>query len=282
MDDIENLLWKDLNDYEGIYTISEYGDIKNLKEKLLNTHIRSGYKATCLTKDKKGKTINIHKLVAMTFLDPPVSKDMNNINHIDGNKFNNHYTNLEWTTSKQNTQHAIDKGLRNNKVLSVLQYHMDNTFIREFDSITNASRETGASDSKISMVCKGKRKSTGNFIWKYKDSSVSKSIEVDEVDGIEIKDFPKYLVTKDGKIYSKPSKKFISSRVNGKHIYVTLYENGAKKDFSLSHIVAKAYIENIHNQPYVIHKDNDHTNNKFSNLEWSNPTITMKKYYETR
>ena len=280
MDNIKKVLWKDLINYEGIYKISEKGDIMNNSEKILKTSIRSGYNALSLTKDKKSKTINIHKLVAMTFLDPPDSEDMNNINHIDGNKFNNHFSNLEWVTSKRNCEHAQQTGLKNNKVLPVLQFKMDDTFIREFSSITEAARETGASDAKISMVCKGKRKSTGNFKWKYKYKI--DNVESDEVKGVEIKDFPRYLVTKDGKIYSKSYKKFISARKNGKHIYVTLYEKGYKKDFSLSHIVADAYITNINNYPYVIHKNNDHNNNSVENLEWSDPTITMKKYIETK
>jgi len=281
MDDITNLLWKDLINYEGIYKISEKGDIMNVySEKILKQHVRSDYKALSLHKDKKGKTINIHKLVANNFLDPPESEDMNNINHIDGDKFNNHYTNLEWVTSKRNNEHAQETGLKNNKVLPVLQFKMDDTFIREFASIKEASKETGASDSKISMVCKGKRKSTGNFKWKYKDEI--NTVELDEVKGVEIKDFPRYLITRDGKIYSKSFKKFISTRKNGKHIYVSLYEKGYKKDFSLSHIVAEAYIPNINNYPYVIHKNNDHTNNSVENLEWSDPTITMKKYIETK
>lgn len=282
MDDITTIIWEELKDYEDLYEISEYGDIKNKKGNILSKHIRNGYYACQLNKNGKGKTISIHRLVALNFLEKPNSVDKNTINHIDGNKLNNHYSNLEWVTSSENCKHATKSGLKNNKVLPVLQFSLDNTFIEEFASISEASKKTGTADNKISLVCKNKRKTAGGFIWKYKDENLSKQIEIDEVDGVEIKDFPSYMVTKDGKVYSKSFKKFIATRINGKHVYVTLYNKGYKKDEALAHIVARAYIPNINNYPYVIHKDKDHSNNKIENLEWTNPTITMKKYYETK
>ena len=47
----------------------------------------------------------IHRLVALFFVDNP--EDKKEINHIDGNKLNNHYTNLEWCTSSENNIHKM-------------------------------------------------------------------------------------------------------------------------------------------------------------------------------
>ena len=57
------------------------------------------------------KRIAVHRLVAYTYLSVP---DANKVwvNHKDGNKHNNHYTNLEWTTISENIQHAYNTGLR--------------------------------------------------------------------------------------------------------------------------------------------------------------------------
>lgn len=58
---------------------------------------------------------SIHRLVAFAWLPPAPSPKHVWINHKDGNKSNNHYTNLEWTTISQNIQHAFDTGLKVSK-----------------------------------------------------------------------------------------------------------------------------------------------------------------------
>lgn len=58
------------------------------------------------------KPKGVHRLVAWTYLPPPDDPNKVWVNHIDGNKHNNHYSNLEWTTISQNIQHAYDTGLK--------------------------------------------------------------------------------------------------------------------------------------------------------------------------
>lgn len=73
----------------------------------------TGYKYASLIFDEneyKIKRIAVHRLVAMTYLEPP-KQDQVWVNHKDGNKSNNHYLNLEWTTISENIQHAVDTGL---------------------------------------------------------------------------------------------------------------------------------------------------------------------------
>lgn len=61
------------------------------------------------------KRVAVHRLVAFTYLDPPPSDKHVWINHKDGDKTHNHYSNLEWTTISQNIQHAYDIGLKVSK-----------------------------------------------------------------------------------------------------------------------------------------------------------------------
>lgn len=59
------------------------------------------------------------------------------------------------------------KGKNNHRAQSVKQFDLDGNFIKEYDTLTQASEETGASISKISAVCKGRRKTTGGYVWEF-------------------------------------------------------------------------------------------------------------------
>ena len=69
-----------------------------------------GYaKITLRDNNAKRKTFSVHRLVAELFIDNPEHKET--VNHIDGIKTNNHYSNLEWNTRSENIQHAWNNGL---------------------------------------------------------------------------------------------------------------------------------------------------------------------------
>jgi HNH endonuclease len=70
-----------------------------------------GYYMVGLYKNSRRRPVYIHRLVAEHFLDNTVDKDQ--VNHIDGNKLNNNYKNLEWCTCKDNVNHAHESGLCN-------------------------------------------------------------------------------------------------------------------------------------------------------------------------
>lgn len=96
--------------------INEKGRIWNGKvkeiikpERELKTRINNrGYKALAMG---RGKTKMVHRVVAECFCYNPDPINKNQVNHLDGNKLNNHYTNLEWCTLQENIQHARDTGL---------------------------------------------------------------------------------------------------------------------------------------------------------------------------
>ena len=99
-------------DYEGYYITTD-GRVWSEKSKKFLSQFphKNGYLLCDLYHDGKRKQHKIHRLVALTFIPNPENKPQ--VNHIDGNKANNHIDNLEWASAKENTKHAWDSGLAN-------------------------------------------------------------------------------------------------------------------------------------------------------------------------
>ena len=105
-------VWKDVIGYEGLYQVSNLGNVKTCKEKILKKSftIDLYHRVNLLNgSENKSKNFRIHRLVAMAFIENLENKET--VNHIDGNKQNNNVENLEWATRKEQTQHALRTGL---------------------------------------------------------------------------------------------------------------------------------------------------------------------------
>ena len=104
-------MWKDIKEYEGLYTIDENGNIKNKDgyQKKINV-AKNGYCIVDLYKNNIRHTYTVHRLVAQAFLDNPYNLDV--VNHKDGDKTNNCVSNLEWCDYSYNLKHAFDNNLR--------------------------------------------------------------------------------------------------------------------------------------------------------------------------
>jgi len=118
-------IWVDIEDYEGIYQVSNHGRVRTLdrmasngyprliKGKILKPFCNSdGYHKRLLTNSNGRKGGNIHRIVAKNFVNNPTPKVNNIINHKDGDKMNNHHSNLEWCTHLHNVRHAIHNNFR--------------------------------------------------------------------------------------------------------------------------------------------------------------------------
>lgn len=101
--------YKDIEGYEGLYQVSNYGKVIGLlRNKELKADSSSGYKRVTLSKNGITTRYLIHRLVATAFI-----FNLNNkphINHIDNNPSNNHTDNLEWVNHSENMTHAHKQG----------------------------------------------------------------------------------------------------------------------------------------------------------------------------
>ena len=194
-------IWKEVKGYEGLYQVSSLGRVKSVArlvrgrglgmkpivERILKPYVvPSGHLQVVLCRngaDHKHKSI--HRLVAEAFIPNPENKPC--IDHIDTNPKNNNVGNLRWVTIKENCNNEITRsknsisksgernwnfGKRNEQVHNarkVLCFTRDGRFVGEYPSITEAFRRTGISCSNIGVVCSGRRKYAGGYIWKYKN-----------------------------------------------------------------------------------------------------------------
>lgn len=188
----EDEIFVDIEGYEGLYQVSNFGRVKSLKdnhgnprEKILKFwKNRGGYLLVNLHKNRKGKTYTVHRLVANAFIENPNNLPM--INHKDENPLNNCVDNLEWCDAKYNNTYGsrITKAvantnyktigkknaekLTNRQDLSkqVYQYDLNGNLIKIWQSTHECGRN-GYDRTCVSKCCIGKLKTYKNYIWSY-------------------------------------------------------------------------------------------------------------------
>lgn len=185
-------IFKNIPNYEGIYQISNLGNIKSLSRKckmrygfyiskeflLKHTKNSKGYIQTCLRKDNIDKNVLFHRLVAEVFISNPLNKK--EVNHINGIKNDNRVENLEWCTRTENERHSWNvlnkkpywnksNGVTHSKSLPVNKMDLMGNYLESYGSVRCAARENNiTSSSGIIKCCKGKLKKHHGFIWEYK------------------------------------------------------------------------------------------------------------------
>jgi len=174
--------WKDIKGYEGIYQVSDKGNVKSLerivtekngktkklKERTLKPVINNnGYCELILHKNKKYKHYRVHRLVAEAFIENPNNYPI--INHKDGNRRNNIKENIEWCTYKYNYNYDKKEKPCWYKGKRIDQYDENMEYIKTYNSLYEIEKEYNVSRTAIRFCCLGKNKTCRGYIWRYAD-----------------------------------------------------------------------------------------------------------------
>ena len=160
-----NEVWKTISGYEGLYEISNYGNVRKKNGALLKGQANGKYREILLTKDKVRKKYKIHRLVAQAFIPNPHGFPL--INHIDECPSNNNANNLEWCSNKYNINYGTCILRRSANHHKPINQFSGTTFVKRWNSIKEAGDRLGIDHSSITKAARGKRKSAGGFYWKY-------------------------------------------------------------------------------------------------------------------
>ncbi|MDA3845496.1 MAG: HNH endonuclease [Vallitaleaceae bacterium] len=171
-----------LSDIEGFencedYVIGSDGSVFSFKTmKYLEQSTDSkGYKYIDLRgcNNARIKNPKVHRLVMLCFGEDDKKPQ---INHLDGNKLNNNVSNLEWCTNRENREHAIKNGLKDEVKYGIAQYDLGMNLINVFDTCSEAMGSIGKNPKRsgqIGRVVRGKRKTAYGYIWKQYEGSTT-------------------------------------------------------------------------------------------------------------
>lgn len=170
-------IWKEIEGYEGIYFISNHGNVKSMPRKgakggiIKATPDKDGYWCIGLNKHGHRKTFKVHRLVAIAFI--PNDNNLPEVNHKDEDKTNNHVDNLEWCEHVYNSRYG-SRPQRISSALSTPVYSIDeNGNVEHFASMNIAYKMTGVHVSNIASAVNGIYSQAGNRKWYYDELQIA-------------------------------------------------------------------------------------------------------------
>lgn len=176
-------IWKTIDGFPD-YQISNEGRVQSKRSKSFWVGLKGGYDSDgyhiVLLYRNEGKryTAKIHRLVAQAFI-PNIDKK-SAVNHINGNKKDNRVENLEWSTNRENTRHAIDTGLMRpsfDNERPVIQMDLNGKVVKTYSSAASAKKD-GFHRQTIVHCCSGATLTHKGFIWCYADNDIDEHYQI--------------------------------------------------------------------------------------------------------
>lgn len=173
--------WKDIKGYEGIYQVSNQGNVKSLdryilgedevkyfrKGTLIKFYETNGYLRVNLHKNCKTEKMLVHRIVAMAFIPNP--NNLPEINHMDENRKNNYASNLEWCDRNYNLHYGtcMERRINSMPKKEFYQKDMNGNIIKKWRGLKEFERKTGMYARMVRKCCKGEKKSYKGYLWEY-------------------------------------------------------------------------------------------------------------------
>ena len=152
---------KNYSDYE----VSNLGNVRNKRTGTVRKQTdRKGYRKIRIN----GRDVSIHRLVADSFFDGDHS-DLQ-VNHIDGNKANNHISNLEWVTPSENVKHAYNNGLKHFSGGPEYMKVMDESTGKKYDSAVDCARDIGGTGPGVIYALNHSGRYKGRKLKRYEET----------------------------------------------------------------------------------------------------------------
>lgn len=178
-------IWKDIDGYEGLYQVSNLGNVRSLNyggrgytRCLIPKCSSRGRLWVELKKDGAKKPMQIHRLVGMAFIPNPCN--LPQINHKDENPKNNSADNLEWCTASYNVRYSVDRHPERYKRgggyvhgawkyggTKIVQFSKSGETVRTWNGTPELIKNTEWRMSHIISCCLGERKTAYGFKWRF-------------------------------------------------------------------------------------------------------------------
>lgn len=171
-------IWKDINEYEGYYQVSNLGRVKSLARKIPRIDGKINVRRDlirCLSNDNKGyhniglrkkgtyKFKKVHRLVAEAFIPNPKCKKY--VNHINEIKTDNRVDNLEWVSFEENVNHGTrNKRISIAKSIPVKCTRISDGLVKVYSSIKSVEND-GFNKREVSKCLKNKDSQHKGFKW---------------------------------------------------------------------------------------------------------------------
>lgn len=175
-------IWKSIEGYEGLYEVSDLGNIKSLErlcksrgkrfrptKEMIKKQVpnKQGYMLISLSKNSKCKNFSVHRLVAKAFIPNP--NNFPQVNHKDEIKSNNAVENLEWCDGKYNSNYGTARIRQiEPRLIPIIQLDKNNNVIKEWKSCSE-TKKFGFEPRHVNACCKKIQKTHIGYKWEYKN-----------------------------------------------------------------------------------------------------------------